>query len=198
MVTTFIFDIGNVVWNYQDLLGRLLEKWASLSGLPLEEFKNHYLAYYKFFETNEKTLDDFVLSLNQSDPLPYYQALSDIYREEEFNKHLNQPLLRLINNLRSVIKVGYLSNAENFYYPHIHQRIKSNFDFGYCSWELGLEKPNPEIFQKVLSLENIKPSEIIFIDDTEINIKPAQSLGINAILYQNNQQLLSELRQISL
>lgn len=198
MITTFIFDIGDVVWNYQALLGRLLEKWASLSGLPLDEFKNKYSAYYKFFETNEKTLDDFVVFLNQSDPAPFYQALAEVYSLEEFNHYPNQPLLRLINNLRSIVRVGYLSNAENFYYPYIHQRLKSNFDFGYCSWELGLEKPNPEIFKKVLSLENLEPSEVLFVDDVENNTNSALSLGLNAILYQNNQQFLSELKKIQI
>lgn len=198
MLTTFIFDIGNVVWNYQVLLDRLYEKWASLSGLTLDEFKKHYLSYYKYFETNQKTLDDFVLFLNQSDPAPYYQALAEIYRPEEFNRYLNQPLLHFINNLRSILKVGYLSNAENFFHPHIHQRLKSNFDFGYSSWELGLEKPDPEIFKKLLALENLEPSQVIFIDDSERNIQPAQSLGINSILFRDDSHLITELKKISL
>lgn len=198
MITTFIFDIGNVVWNYQILLGRLFEKWASLSGLPLNDFKNQYVAYYKFFETNEKTLDDFVVFLGQFDSAPFYQALAEIYSLEEFNHYLNQPLLRFITKLRSLARVGYLSNAENFFHPYIHQRLKSNFDFGYSSWELGLEKPNLEIYKKVLSLENLEPSEVIFIDDTEKNLAPAQSLGLNTILFENDARLISELRKISL
>ena len=63
---------------------------------------------------------------------------------------------------------------------------------------MGLEKPNLEIYKKVLSLENLEPSEVIFIDDTEKNLAPAQSLGLNTILFENDARLISELRKISL
>jgi len=198
VITALIFDIGDVVWRYRVLLDRLFEKWSLLSDLPLPEFKNQYTAYYKLFETNQKTLDDFVVFLNQNDPAPYYQALADIYRCEEFVQYLNQPLLAFINDLRSIIKVGYLSNAENFFYPHIHQQLKSNFDFGYCSWELGLEKPNPEIFKKVLALENLEPSQVLFIDDVEKNTASARSVGIETILFVNDSHLITELRKIQI
>jgi putative hydrolase of the HAD superfamily len=196
VVTTFIFDIGNVVWFYKPYLNRLHRRWAEISHLSYDDFYTQYLAFYKYFETNQKTLDDFVVFLHQSDSSPYWQALADIYNTPEFNTHLNQPVLNLISNLRSIFRVDYLSNAENFFYKYVHQKLESNFDFGYSSWQLGLEKPNPEIFQKVLTLQNLQPAEVIFIDDTQTNVDSAQSLGIKSILFESNPHLLSDLRKI--
>ncbi|MCX6726309.1 MAG: HAD-IA family hydrolase [Candidatus Shapirobacteria bacterium] len=196
MITTFLFDVGNVVWFYQPYLNRLHQRWAELSHLSYDDFSAQYLAFYKYFEINQKTLDDFVIFLHQPDPAPYWQTLTDIYNTSDFNNFLNQPILNLISGLKSVFRVGYLSNAENFFYQHVHQKLESNFDFGYSSWQLGLEKPNPEIYQKVLNLQNLQPSEAVFIDDIPANVTSAKSVGINSILFENNSQLLTELRKI--
>jgi HAD superfamily hydrolase (TIGR01509 family) len=46
-------------------------------------------------------------------------------------------------------------------------------------------KPNVEGFEEILNEWNLKPKEVIFIDDSEINIKSAKSLGINTIHYKD-------------
>lgn len=198
MITTFLFDIGNVVWFYQKLHDQLLHSWSDLSGLSYDEFYSHYLSYYKSLETNQKTLDDFVEYLHQNDSKQYWQSLDVVFSLENFNPHLNLPLVNLIKNLRQIFKVGYLSNGENYLKNYTYHRVSPYFDFGYSSFDLGLEKPNPEFFQKALELQNLKPTEVIFIDDILKNTESAQSLGINSILFENNSQLLSELRKIQI
>jgi HAD superfamily hydrolase (TIGR01509 family) len=198
VITTFLFDIGNVVWSYKPFLNRLRHRWADLTGLSYDEFHAIYDSYYKRFEINTNTLDDFVIFLNQTDPAPFYQALDDIYNTPEFKKYLNQPILKLILNLRSAFRVGFLSNAENYFYPYQHQKFESNFDFGVMSWQIGYDKPDPQAFLKTLELQHFKPEEVVFIDDTQKNIDAARSLGIKSILFENNPQLLSELRSLNL
>ena len=77
----------------------------------------------------------------------------------------------------------------------IHSRIFLNNQLGpkgenlfglfkkaYFSYEMGLVKPNPLIYVKVLKENNLKAEEIIFFDDNVANIESASSLGINSIL----------------
>lgn len=187
MVTTFLFDIGNVVWFYKSSLERVISRWAQIKGVSYEEFRAEYKTYYKQFEVNQKILEDI-----------YFPALDEIYTEKNFQQNLNLPVLNFISDLRKIAKVGFLSNAENFFYPYIQQKFLPYFDFGYCSWQFGLEKPNPEIYQKTLELQNLNPQDVTFIDDTQANIDTAQSLGIKSILFVDNQQFLSELRKITL
>lgn len=198
MITTLLFDINNVVWFHQAFQKRLFQRWSEISHLSYDNFYDKYVSFYKFLETNEKTLDDLVVYLNQSDPSLYWQALTDIYHHPSFDHYLNQPLLNLITRLRAIIKVGYLSNAENFYYEYIHQKVESYFDFGYSSWQLKIDKPNPQIYLKTLELQHLKPEEVIFIDDTPKNIASAESLGIKSILFVDNQSLLSSLSGLTL
>ena len=47
----------------------------------------------------------------------------------------------------------------------------------------GVRKPDPEIFQLALrQLDNIKPSQALFLDDYPANVEAAKSLGMETIL----------------
>lgn len=199
MIKTVIFDIGNVVWRYQDKLDQLKQKWADICHTSLSDFHHIYSQYYKTMETGENTLDDFVGSINQSSNLQLFkQAVDEIYLSPDFDSYLIPGTLDIIGQLRQKFSVGYLSNAENYLYPYIQQRMEQYFDFGYCSWQLGIRKPDPEIFTKVLSLHHLQAPQTIFVDDVEKNIIGAKSVGLNAIHFLNPPQLLSELQQLNI
>lgn len=55
------------------------------------------------------------------------------------------------------------------------------FDLG------GVMKPAPEIFHMMLKGQDAKPEETLFIDDSETNVKVAQSLGIHTLCPHNNE-----------
>ena len=57
----------------------------------------------------------------------------------------------------------------------------------FVSYELKCLKPDVKIYQKMIEKLNCKPNEIIFIDDKEKNVIGAKSLGINGIVYKNNE-----------
>lgn len=61
-------------------------------------------------------------------------------------------------------------------------------------------KPHPNAFKHIIAMKNVDPSEIIFIDDQEVNCKAAQACGITAIhlpkeknSYKNLKKQLKEL-----
>ena len=49
----------------------------------------------------------------------------------------------------------------------------------YLSYELHLQKPDPEIYKYVLKDAAIIPEETFFIDDTALNCRAAEALGIH-------------------
>ena len=61
------------------------------------------------------------------------------------------------------------------------------FDKLYLSYQCGIMKPAPEIFQMMLEGQNALPEDTLFIDDSETNVKVAQSLGIHTLCPQNNE-----------
>jgi putative hydrolase of the HAD superfamily len=88
-------------------------------------------------------------------------------------------------------KIYLFSNTNIIHYDAFQQIYrdctgKDNFDDyfvkAYYSHDLGLRKPTPESFAKILALENLRADETLFIDDTPKNIEGAKQAGLHATL----------------
>lgn len=104
---------------------------------------------------------------------------------------INNEMITLIENLRKKYKIALLSNAIGEFLNRILSRINTNqlFDFIVISSEANIIKPDKKIFELLLSKMNIQANNSIFIDDNIINVEAAKSIGIEAILFEDVQQL---------
>jgi putative hydrolase of the HAD superfamily len=64
---------------------------------------------------------------------------------------------------------------------HAVANLQSFFHKVYYSCDIGLRKPDAEIFRFVLADNGLKPDETVFIDDTLMHVEAARSLGIHAL-----------------
>lgn len=58
------------------------------------------------------------------------------------------------------------------------KKFNEYFRTAYYSHELGLRKPYPASYSKIMELEKLHPAETLFIDDTLKNIKGAEEAGL--------------------
>ena len=56
-----------------------------------------------------------------------------------------------------------------------------------------VKKPHPDFFNAHIDKHNLKPEQIIFIDDKLANVHAAQSVGMHAIHFKNAKQLRKQL-----
>jgi putative hydrolase of the HAD superfamily len=56
--------------------------------------------------------------------------------------------------------------------------VEDYFEKNILSFEMKMAKPEPEIFKAIIEDAGIEPQETLFIDDSEMNCKAAQNLGI--------------------
>ena len=56
------------------------------------------------------------------------------------------------------------------------------FDHIVDSCEEGVRKPDPKIYQIALERANVRPNEVLFLDDFEGNLIAAEALGIDGLL----------------
>ena len=63
------------------------------------------------------------------------------------------------------------------------------------SCELGVNKPDPKIYQILLSHLQVAPEDCIFIDDKQENIDAAALLGIDGIVFSSVEQVKTELER---
>lgn len=105
----------------------------------------------------------------------------------------------LLLKLKENYKLGFISNTTVFESVVLDNwDIRNIFDVVSFSWELGLKKPNKEIFDITLEKFNINPEEAIFIDDGENNIKKAIEYGLSGIVFKSVEQLKNELKKLNI
>ena len=72
------------------------------------------------------------------------------------------------------------------------------FEKEYYSHQVGMRKPNKEIFQFVLSENNLDPSNTLFIDDSPQHIEGGKKIGIQTLLIEKGKTILEELSALTL
>lgn len=93
-----------------------------------------------------------------------------------------QPLLTLLRP--TIPSLGILSNWEDWLDDLLLTlKIRPLFDHILVSGQLGLEKPDPAIFQEALSRAGVAPAELLYVGDSlHHDIQPCSALGIQAVL----------------
>ncbi|MDZ7744402.1 MAG: HAD family phosphatase [Candidatus Saccharibacteria bacterium] len=124
-----------------------------------------------------------------------FTELEDIRVE---NTIKNEQLLIYIKQLKPRYKIGLLSNVatpwitDSFLTPD-EQEL---FDAMVFSYETGMTKPDPQIFELVCKKLNVEPQEAVMIDDIERYCEAARDIGMQAVVYRDLKQLKQELKRI--
>ena len=77
-----------------------------------------------------------------------------------------------------------------------HQEIMKLFDFVFESSKENVRKPDPNFYKLACQRGNVKPNEVIFLDDLGINLKPAKALGMKTIKVVKADKALQELQDL--
>ena len=59
---------------------------------------------------------------------------------------------------------------------------RSVFREEFCSFRMKMLKPDPAFFREAVRRIGLPPEEILFVDDSPVNVEAARSVGINAVL----------------
>lgn len=100
----------------------------------------------------------------------------------------NHALLSYIRSeLKPHYKIGLLSNIATDW---VKSRLLSDeeqamFDDMIFSYEVGIAKPDPAIFQLASERIGEKPQDIVFTDDIPENVQAAQRAGMHGVNYNN-------------
>jgi epoxide hydrolase-like predicted phosphatase len=70
------------------------------------------------------------------------------------------------------------------------------FDAVVISGEVGMRKPEPEIFHYTLDLLGVEPAEAVFVDDLPFNIQGAVDVGIVGVLHASYEETVAELEAL--
>jgi putative hydrolase of the HAD superfamily len=95
---------------------------------------------------------------------------------------VEQAMFDLVADLRTLgVRVGLLSNSWGNTYPR--DRIAAAFDHVVISGEVGLRKPQPEIYRLALDGLGVPAGAAVFVDDAEANLVGARRVGLRTVLH---------------
>ena len=107
-------------------------------------------------------------------------------------------LISFIRSSRPVLKSALCSDAPDWLRGQLNEgwKIADLFDVIIISSEVGLIKPDPEMYLLTLDRLKVLPQEAIFIDDKENNVIGAQAVGMLGIQFKDSAQTLQEIDRI--
>lgn len=196
MVTHVICDMGGVLvqleWSERvsGLLGRavpideLHQLWINArstvdfeSGrITFDEFAQNFIQEFDLNRTPEEVKHEFVEFVQA--PMPGW--------EDALTKLKQQYHVSLLSNTNSA-HVEKLRDRYDFYAP---------FDQVFLSHEMGVMKPDPAIFQQVLTALEIPAAAAVFFDDGARNVAAAQAVGMQAYQVDSPQAVLAAMQTL--
>jgi putative hydrolase of the HAD superfamily len=110
--------------------------------------------------------------------------------------NLNPAMLAWIPRIKNAgFRLGILSNMGDGVLEYLRPRFSWLAQFDQLTWscELGVVKPDPAIYLHTIRKLNVKPEQALFIDNLQKNIDGAEEVGLQAALFENVEQLQSDL-----
>ena len=74
------------------------------------------------------------------------------------------------------------SNTNALHWPRLmtEMELEGCFDYYFASFQIKMAKPDPAAFQYVVNAMSCNPSEILFLDDSRMNVDAARRVGMKA------------------
>ena len=180
MIDTIIFDFGDIFIN--------LDKQATIDGLErlgLSSWNEDLDQLNISFEKGQISRDAFLLGIQKQIP----NATIDEILMAWNAVLLDFPLYRLefLQLLSKKFRLFLLSNTDAIHIDHFEQREGASFygDFYQCfekvyfSYEMGMRKPDAEIYTTLINRHELTPKRTLFVDDKKENTDAAKALGLH-------------------
>lgn len=197
MIKAVLFDYGGVIAE-GGKPGMLSNNLAVRLEVPNERAVT--LLEYGFDKIKRGLIDEdeFWRILEKAHGTPIPDSKRDIWMKWEDIIPIDE-VMNLRKSLQSRgIATGILSNVEPVVAKTLHDHgAYADFEPLVLSCEVGYAKPDREIYELAISkLGELKPSEILFIDDQEKMLAPARELGMQVLLAQATDQLIADVEAL--
>ncbi len=97
---------------------------------------------------------------------------------------------------RQGIKTGLISNSWGAGLQYDPGLLEELFDEVVISGDVGMHKPDAEIFELAAERIGVPPSECVFVDDLRENCEGAEAVGMTAILHRGAERTIPELERL--
>lgn len=198
MIKAVIFDLGNVLLNYDAC--KAAERFSKTCKVPLIKVWIHFFTSpaEKAYTRGEISSYEFYRHAKQSLKFPvdyktFRRYWNDIFWE-------NDGMDEVLRRLKKHYPLYLISNTNQMHFDHVKKkfRILRHFKKTFPSHEMRARKPDSEIYLKVLGKIRLKPGETVFVDDVPKFVDGARKVGMHAVRFRNREQLIGDLRRLDI
>lgn len=192
-IRAIIFDWGDVL--SKSCVRTILRDTAARFAIPETEILRAYIDTAPAYELGRLSSSDFVQSFLQRlgsgfhiDPESVLELPVRSWTEPDLD------MIALAEKVHRQFKTALLSNNIREVVEKIRAKLDLShlFDVVVFSNEVGLRKPDPQIYNLCLSLLSVSAQEALFIDNHENLCKGAEAVGIKALLFTSREKLVED------
>jgi putative hydrolase of the HAD superfamily len=191
-----ISDVGKVIILFDNrIFFNKISEYCIYSGEEIADMVHLHFDLIRSFDAGSLSPEEFfkkVVEILKADISleDFYIIYNDIFS-------LNTPTLDTLKKLKSKYRLLLLSNTDIMRFGFIKKKFPELliFDDYILSYEVGVNKPHPEIYKQTLKKAHAAPEECLFIDDREENIEAAKKFGIQTVHFVPGIDLEDELRK---
>ncbi len=190
MIKNIIFDIGNVLlrFNRDYLLSQFYQ------GTEFEYVKDIIFKDWEKMDDNTLTPAEHLQSVLNVLPTKYHQIATSLLTTWEDYMIYSDGIIDLVKELKEKgYKLYILSNMTTHFIERESKfEILKYFDGIVYSAPIKIMKPDPAIYEYILTKYSLNPTECLFVDDMKTNLTEAARFGIKTFLFNNNAQELKK------
>jgi putative hydrolase of the HAD superfamily len=202
MIRNVVFDVGNVFvrWSPPEIVRRCFDLaadsdanlkraealfrsriWRRLNLGELTQLEAELAYQDQFGLTKDETQKMFFHVMDHQEMIDGTVAIANRLKQSGYR------VFGLTDNVREI--VAYHKARNTFW---------ELFEGAVVSAEIGLMKPDPAIFRHMLDTFSIAAAETVFLDDYQVNIDGAKSVGIEAKLFTTASRCEQDLQALGL
>lgn len=198
MSKVLLFDLGNVVLTNDHAFHtpEQLTEFCKHFNVTLDNLETAFGVSFPDYSLGRVTEDEFwekYLYTARAERIDIPHA-KNFWRQ---NQSENETMLSLLGALKASYRLAALTTIPKEWLTFKREKFKLDnyFEEIVSSGEYGVGKPNPKIYEITLQKLDTLPKDILFIDDSELVLPPAQNLGMQTILFRGQEDLAQRLRE---
>jgi glucose-1-phosphatase len=190
-VDSIIFDYGGIFIDIDyDRTVQALSKLSKSKDVSVFYTKHKQVTFFSDFEIGKISAGDFLKILkNELEIDAQDKIVRDAWNAMLLGIRVER--IKFLQELAKNKRVFLLSNINKIHEDYLEDYISSqpglkglygNFEKIYFSHQVGLRKPNREIYDLVLEENSLLAERTLFIDDSSQHVEGAKNAGLKALL----------------
>ncbi|MBI4020191.1 MAG: HAD family phosphatase [Candidatus Aenigmarchaeota archaeon] len=195
-IRAIIFDVGGVVVKTE--WDKFFRKYVKHSRMPASRLQSELIESPVWRECYKgKFSEADVWKRLERDSGIDKETIGQVKRNWKKVFEIDDEVAKVVKAIRKKYEVFALTNVCRESASYIEKMgVYKMFDGVVISCEIGMVKPEQEIYHHILREFRLAPGECVFIDNLEQNLPPATSIGIRTVKFDSVPQLKRALKKL--